>query len=122
MINLTGLGTKTLKPPAGATLITGDILSGQVVECYYDGASMIVTSVLGQTKISQDGREVYALDSSVAANTITVALTPAVTAYVTGEPIIVKVANTVTGTTTINVNGLGAKTVKKYVSGAQANL
>lgn len=70
----------------------------------------------------QHSAEQYAADSSVSANTITVALSPVPTSYTDGMPVKVKVANATTGTTTINVNSLGAKTVKKYVNGAIADL
>lgn len=56
----------------------------------------------------------YAVDSSGAANTITVTLSPAPTAWsdITGAPIRVKMANTNTSSTVnLNVNGLGNKTV-----------
>lgn len=57
----------------------------------------------------------YALDSSVSANTITVSFSPALVAYSTGQVVRIKVANSITGTTTIAANGLTAKTlVKNY--------
>ncbi len=56
----------------------------------------------------QNGGSTYAQDTSGAANTITVALSPALTSYVAGQPIKVKVANTTTsGAAVMNVNGLG---------------
>jgi hypothetical protein len=55
----------------------------------------------------QSGGATYALDTSGAANTITIALSPAVAALTTGMQIRVKVANTNTGAVVINTNGLG---------------
>lgn len=49
----------------------------------------------------------YAADTSVSANTLTIALSPAVAALTTGMRIWVKVANTNTGAVVINTNGLG---------------
>ncbi|MFA6916993.1 MAG: hypothetical protein WC222_11390 [Parachlamydiales bacterium] len=59
----------------------------------------------------------YAVDTE-ASDTYVITLTPAITAYVAGMYICFK-ANTVnTGAATINVNGLGAKTIVKQVSTA----
>lgn len=55
----------------------------------------------------------YAVDSSATAGVITVTLNPAPTSYVAGMAVTVKVANAVSGATTININGLGAIPVKK---------
>ena len=46
-------------------------------------------------------------------NALVATLVPALGAYAAGVLVQVKVANTNTGATTINVNGLGAKTIKK---------
>lgn len=45
-------------------------------------------------------------------NTITVDVTPNVTAYVSGLTVLFKLANAPTGTATLNVDGLGAKALK----------
>lgn len=63
--------------------------------------------------VIQTGCMSYAADSSGAANTIAASLTPAPAALVEGMSVLVKVANTVTGATTLNLNGLGATTVKR---------
>ncbi len=55
----------------------------------------------------QAGATNYAADTSGAANTITVALTPAPAALTTGMKVKVKVANANTGATVMNTNGLG---------------
>ena len=47
-------------------------------------------------------------------NALAVALTPVPSGYVAGMAFVVQVANTTTGATTINVNGLGAKAVVFY--------
>ncbi len=54
----------------------------------------------------------YAVDSG-AANAYVVDLSPALTQYINGMPIYFKVANANTGASTLNVNSLGAKTIKK---------
>lgn len=55
----------------------------------------------------------YAPDTSVAANSIIATLAPPVTALTPGLIAIVKVANTNTGATTLNLNGLGAVAVHR---------
>lgn len=63
-------------------------------------------------KISQSGAEIYAADAG-ANDTYVITLSPVPSAYTTGMVINFK-ANTVnTGTATINVNSLGAKTIVK---------
>ena len=54
----------------------------------------------------------YAADSSADANTITANLTPAIGAYVEGMAVDIKVQATNTGAVTMNLNGLGAVSVK----------
>jgi hypothetical protein len=63
----------------------------------------------------QNSDWIYANDTG-SANAMVVTLTPAPSAYTAGMLVSVKVANDVTGATTINVNGLGAKSV--LVAGA----
>ncbi|MDI1228371.1 MAG: hypothetical protein PSY14_11860 [bacterium] len=53
----------------------------------------------------------YAADTG-SANTYAVAPVPAVAAYAGGQVVILKPANAVTGASTININALGAKTIK----------
>lgn len=50
--------------------------------------------------------------NAVGTNTLTVDVTPNVTAYTSGLTILFKLANGPTGATTLNVDGLGAKAVK----------
>ncbi len=116
-LNVSGLGAKTLKTPGGFTLVTGDILSGQIVECYYNGTDMIVTSVLGQTKISQDNREIYAATSS-GNDTYAITAVPAPAAYVNGMEFEVKLDVANTGAATLNVNSLGAIALVRGISTA----
>ena len=59
----------------------------------------------------QAGAYLYGADTSGAANTVTLTLAPAPTAYAAGMSVRVKIANNNTGASTININGLGAKTI-----------
>lgn len=56
------------------------------------------------------------------ANALTLTLTPALIAYTAGTSIEVKAASNNTTTTTINVNGLGVKTIRKMKSGTLSDL
>ena len=61
------------------------------------------------SKIAQ-GRVTYAADTGVA-NALVASLDPAPTSYSAGLEVTVKIAVTNTGASTLNVNGLGAKTI-----------
>lgn len=64
--------------------------------------------------LDQDGSAPidYAIDSGTA-DAYVIALTPALTAHVAGMPISFKAANANTGASTLVVNGMTAKTIKK---------
>lgn len=64
----------------------------------------------------QDGSLTHATDSGT--NTRTATLSPAVTAYVSGMMVALKAASANTGSATINLNSVGAGTVKKGKTGA----
>jgi len=68
----------------------------------------------GSKYITQRGGKVYAATSGT--NTYTVSLTPAITAYTAGLSLKIKFGNTNTGASTLNVDGLGAISMKKNVS------
>jgi len=55
----------------------------------------------------------YAVDTG-SGNTYVITLSPALTAHVAGMPIVFKATHANTGAATLNVNGLGAKSLKKY--------
>lgn len=75
------------------------------------GASLVATpGVIAASEQKQE--HIYAADSG-SANAITVTLTPAPTSYTTGMRVIVKLNASNTGATTINVNSLGVKSIKK---------
>lgn len=67
----------------------------------------------------QDNGHVYAADTG-AADVYAVSLAPSIGAYAVGQKVIFKAANASTGASTLNVNALGAKAIKKNVSEALA--
>ncbi|WP_298165139.1 hypothetical protein [Novosphingobium sp.] len=100
-----GLDVPASTAQAGIVILAanGDVVAGT-------DTGKAVTSQ-GVARAVQSGGYNYAADSG-SANTITIALTPAPTAYSAGLVVEVKMNATNTGATTINVNGLGAKTVQ----------
>lgn len=62
----------------------------------------------------QDGGFVWGGTSGGSANVQTITLSPAITAYATGQAFKFLAGFTNTGSTTLNVNSVGAKTIKTY--------
>jgi hypothetical protein len=136
-INIDTVGAKALKWPNGTALTTGDVVTGQKAILAYDGTDMIVLTAGGaaasknsgtatltalpDTEDVQNQSAVYVADGG-AASVYTISLTPAPSAYAEGQRFAFKATNANTGSSTLNVNTLGAKTIKKYKDGAQSNL
>ena len=121
-INVNGLGNVSIRRASGVALSTGDIVSGGVVELTYDGTYFQMANYLGAGATSNTTTAVnipYVVDTG-SANAIVATYSPAITSgqQVAGLTIEVKLANTITGACTINVNGLGAKNI---VTGDIAN-
>lgn len=71
----------------------------------------------------QSNSWLYAVEDGTGSDdTYTWAFTPAITAYTTGMMMLIKFTVANTGACTGNANTLGAKTIKKYVAGALADL
>jgi hypothetical protein len=89
-----------------------DALVGDNTDVAVGSANKFVT----QTGL-QHGAEKYVLSASASSTAYTATLSPAPTSYTNGMEVLVKidVANT-TSTPTLNVNGLGAKTIVKGTS------
>lgn len=68
-------------------------------------------------KNTQNQQHSYATDTG-SANVYAIALTPAITAYATGQKFTFKVLNANTGSSTLNVNALGTKAIQRYVNGS----
>lgn len=97
---------------------TGDLASFDANGNVND-SGILGSSVPTKTGI-QNQSYVYVVDSG-AANAYVVAPSPAVTSYVAGLRLSVKIANTNTGASTINVSSLGTKNIKIYKNGALAD-
>lgn len=113
-LNVNSLGAKPLR--AGkANLRNETIRTNWIVAAVYDGTGFEIENVPAHVPLSQDGQEVYGV-SSTGNTTWTVALVPAMSKYIAGMVVNFK-PDTVGGQPTLNVNGLGAKNVKKYNAG-----
>lgn len=98
--------------PAAAEIIVDTTRTGLVV-----GDGVTAGGIMTPTGAEiQKGSVVYAAGSG--ADTITMTLSPAPAAYTAGMKVRWKQASNSTGAATLNVNGLGAKSIKKNVSEA----
>ncbi|MBF0139786.1 MAG: hypothetical protein HQL74_05850 [Magnetococcales bacterium] len=78
-----------------------------------DGDTLVVDTTAHKIKVVPVAiaQKLYAVDGG-STNALTVNPTPAWSAYAAGQFLWVKVANTNTGAATINVSGLGVKSIK----------
>jgi len=106
-INVNGLGVKSIKTVSGADPAAGELATAGIYTLVYDGTNFVVTNV---AKLAGEYLN-YAADTG-AADAYVVAPSPAITAYATGQIVKLKPANANTGASTINVNGLGIKSIK----------
>lgn len=88
--------------------ITEDIQDGLASTTALTASNKVVSQ-----KDFQIGAEIYAADS-VGTDAYAVTLSPVPTAYVTGMTVRFKAGTANTGAATLNVNSLGAKTLKKH--------
>lgn len=101
-LNVNGLGAKAIKKDISTAIAAGDIVAGRVYELRYDGTNFQLNEVATPAYVVTAG-----------ADTMTATAIPAPTSYVAGMAYDVKIGVTNTGAATINLNGLGAKAVKK---------
>lgn len=116
-LNVNSLGAKTIKKYNDQNLVANDIESGMEVCVIYDGTNMQLQTPTATTPTPvsvQNSSYVYAADAE-ASDTYVITLSPAPTAYATGQVFHFKANTLNTAGATLNVNSLGAKTlVKKY--------
>jgi hypothetical protein len=123
-----GPGRVNIKRPNGSALNPGDLNAGGIVDLVYDGTAFQMVNFLGLGTGASGGGDVnnyyinlpYAVDSSPTANIITANFSPAITTLTAGEAFLVKIANTNTGPTQININALPA--INVYAQGGGALL
>jgi hypothetical protein len=103
-------GVNSTLEKSGSNAATGNLdIGSNRVTTMADGTAKQDAATLNQ--IVSNG-PAYAADTGTA-NTAVVALSPAITAYAAGQRVTFKSNAASTGATTLNVNALGAKTIKK---------
>ncbi len=110
-ININSLGTKNIKTLNGADPSAGMLYAGMEADLFYDGTNFQLMNSFDAVAIQNSSWNATATDSG-SANAYAASMTPAVTAYAAGQSFTVKIANTNTGASTININSLGAKNIK----------
>jgi hypothetical protein len=119
-----GVGPVLIKRSTGLPCSQGDLPAGGVVSMVYDGTAFQIINSAGYGGGVSGGPPPvlsaipYTVDTSAIANIITAPFSPAITALTAGTILLVKVANTVTGSTAINVNALNNIPVKANGHGA----
>lgn len=73
-------------------------------------------TMYGATGQIQDGSFLWGGTASGSSNAFTLTLTPAITAYTAGQTFRFIANHAINGATTININAVGAKTIKKNIS------
>lgn len=113
-LNVNSVGAKNILKYGNVTLADGDIKAGSIVQVVYDADSdtFMLQTPIARPQVSQDGAEVYAADAE-ASDTYVITVTPAPSAYVTGQVFRFRANTANTGAATLNVNSLGAKTIVK---------
>ena len=104
-------GINTCINKTGANAFTGNAnLGSQKIVSLADGTAHTDGVNAGQI---QDGGLIFQATDSGSADAYVIALSPAITAYVAGQEFNFKAGATSTGASTLNVNGVGVKNIKK---------
>lgn len=113
-LNVNSLGAIAITKQFNQPLVTGDILANQVITVVYNstGPTFQMQSQSARIPITQTGAEIFGTDS-VGSDAYAVTLVPAPSAYATGMVVNFKAGTANTGAATLNVNSLGAITIKK---------
>lgn len=111
--DFTGTCAFELKAKWGAAQ-AAETFKGSNVAGYLPGAPQLTAPTVNAPLVC--------LTASASGTTYTCSLTPALAAYTTGHVYHVYIDVVSTGSATLNINGLGAKTIKKRVNGFQQNI
>jgi hypothetical protein len=113
-----GAGRVAIMRPDGSNMQAGDMPAGGIVELVYDGSTFQMVNYLGnvsQTSVVNNYNQIpYCADTSVTANQIVAPFNPAISTVKAGDVVLIKVANTTTGPTTVKINTLPPVPVKAY--------
>ena len=105
----TGINTCITKDGANAFTSSAD-LGSQKITALADGVAHTDGINAGQI---QDGGLIFQASDTGSADAYAIALAPVVTAYAAGQEFTFKAGATSTGASTLNVNGVGVKNIKK---------
>lgn len=108
-VNTTGVGLVKVTVTVTSGIIgtpTYNVIKESYADPFVPDLALVAPEVQKQTWV-------YAAATG-AVNTFAITLTPAPTAYTAGQKFTFKANLANTGTATLNVNGLGAKTIKKF--------
>jgi len=117
-----GAGRVPIRRTDGLALAAGDLAAGGIAGLVWDGAAFQLINFFGRGGGGGGGGDTiinnynvnlpYTVDASTTPNIITANFSPAITALVAGTTFLVKIANTNTADTVINVNALSNKPVR----------
>lgn len=111
-LDVNSLGAKTIYKNVDQNLENDDIQASQIASVVYDGTNFQLLS-FPSTTVAQTGSQLYAADAG-STDAYAISLDPIPSAYTTGMVVHFKANTANSGTATLNVNSLGAKTIKKY--------
>jgi len=116
--NRDGTGAKAVLLE-GAACVGGELIANIPAALFYDGTSYhVLTNSSAPSLVSVQNGAYTKLASVAGTNTITANVSPPTTAYANGQVFSLIPANTNTGATTVNVNGLGAKNLFELIANA----
>jgi hypothetical protein len=118
------VGSTTTAPVLAVTAATGQ--SGNLQE-WRNSTPIVLAAVSSAGKISTSGGATingafnYGVDGAGGGNSFAITLNPAPTSYIAGQMVIFKAGNNNTASCTMNVNGLGARTILLSTGGTLAS-
>jgi hypothetical protein len=111
-----GAGRVGCKRPDGSNIQPGDMPAGGIVDLVFDGTNFQMVNYLGGAStgaITNVFNNIpYAVDVSTSPNIVTAHFTPAITAVSAGSIVLIKIANTCTGDTVVNIDALANMPVR----------
>lgn len=112
-----GGGAKALVREDGTALQANDIASGAVLTVVFDTATdsfRVTEMVASQVGLAIQAQTYTAFSTAGVAPTFTLTASPAIAAYAAGQRFRVKFGAAGNGADTLNINALGAKSIKQY--------
>lgn len=110
-VNVSGLGARALIRMNGQPLVAGDLATNGIALIVYDGVSFQLLTSASQF-IAEASLVHYGVDTG-ATNALVAAVTPGISSYSNGLLCEIAVSHTNTGAATINLNGLGVKSISR---------